>query len=48
MKKVVVALLIIGMLLCLVDVDSMMIFLATKVIGIMFMLPSFLVFKFQE
>lgn len=48
MKKVVVALLIIGMLLCLVDVDNMMIFLATKVIGIMFMLPSFLVFKFQE
>ena len=48
MKKVVVALLIIGMLLCLVDVDNMMIFLATKVIGIMFMLPSFLIFKFQE
>ena len=47
MKKVVVALLIIGMLLCLVDVDNMMIFLATKVIGIMFMLPRFLIFKFQ-
>lgn len=48
MKKVLIALFIIGMIFGLVDVDNMTVFFATKVIGILFMLPACFFVKFEE
>lgn len=48
MKKVIGILFIIGMILILADVDNMMIFFATKVIGIIMMIPTYLIFRNEE
>ena len=41
MKKAIIISFIIGLLLCLLDVDNMAIFVITKIIGILFLLPAF-------
>ena len=41
MKKIVIAMFLIGMVLCLLDLDNMSYFIITKLIGIAMMIPAF-------
>ena len=48
MKKIAIVLFIIGAILMLVDVESMSVFLLTKLIGATLTIPAFKTFKFEE
>lgn len=45
MKKAIIILFIIGFIFGLLDVNNMMLFLATKVLGIIMMMPMFMIMK---
>lgn len=48
MKKISIALFIIGALLMIVDVNNMAMFFGTKVLGILCILPAYLTFDIAE
>lgn len=48
MKKISIALFIIGALFMIVDVNNMAIFFGTKVLGILCILPAYLTFDIVE
>ena len=41
MKKVIIAMFLIGMVLCLIDLENISYFIITKLIGIAMMIPAF-------
>ena len=45
MKKFIIFLFIIGMILGLIDLENMTVFILTKIIGIIFLIPSFIYFR---
>ena len=48
MRKIVIAMFIIGAILLLLDTDDMNVFWLSKLIAVFFVAPSFFVFKFEE
>lgn len=48
MKKIILVLFVIGMIFGVMDLDSMSIFLLTKLVSLICMLPALLTLKVQE
>ena len=48
MKKIIGILFIIGALLLLADFNNISIFIMTKIVGLILLIPAFMTYKFEE